>query len=135
MGVSRKQSKPNFPKNKHFLPPDMHNYVCILGCKKCSFFGKFGVLCFWNTRFEIRPLTLLSTNRDSCSQMFCKINVLKNFAKPKTCNIYKKRNPSQVFHYRFGKTTFYKLFTSVQILLNLVLLSLIVTLNTYLTII
>ena len=24
MGVSRKQSTPNFPKNKHFLPPDTH---------------------------------------------------------------------------------------------------------------
>ena len=23
--VSRKQSTPNFPKNDHFLPPDMHN--------------------------------------------------------------------------------------------------------------
>ena len=30
---------PNFPKNEHFLPP----YV------KCSFFGKFGVLCFLET--------------------------------------------------------------------------------------
>ena len=23
-----------------------HTYVCVLGGKKCSFFGKFGVLCF-----------------------------------------------------------------------------------------
>ena len=22
-----KQSKPHFPKNEHFLPPDMHTYV------------------------------------------------------------------------------------------------------------
>ena len=34
-GVSRKQSKPNFPKNKHFSPPDTHMYVS--GSKKCSF--------------------------------------------------------------------------------------------------
>ena len=27
MGVSRKQSTPNFPKNEHFLPPDTHTYV------------------------------------------------------------------------------------------------------------
>ena len=26
-GVSRKQSKPNFPKNEHFLPPDTHTRV------------------------------------------------------------------------------------------------------------
>ena len=47
-GVSRKQSTPNFPKNEHFLPP----------YKKCSFFGKFGVLCFLQTavlRFAILP--------------------------------------------------------------------------------
>ena len=27
MGVSRKQSTPNFPKNEHFLPLDTHTYV------------------------------------------------------------------------------------------------------------
>ena len=47
--VSRKQSTPNFPKNEHFLPPDTHTYVCVSGGKKCSFFGKFGVLCFLET--------------------------------------------------------------------------------------
>ena len=44
--VTRKQSKPNIPKNQHFLPPDAHTYLCISGGKKCSFFGKFGVFCF-----------------------------------------------------------------------------------------
>ena len=48
-GVSRKQSTPNFPKSKHFLPPDTHTYVCISGGKKCLFFGKFGMLCFLET--------------------------------------------------------------------------------------
>ena len=48
-GVSRKQSTPNFLKNEHFLPPDTHTYVCVSGGKKCSFFGKFGVLCFLET--------------------------------------------------------------------------------------
>ena len=47
-GVSRKQSTPNVPKNKH-SPPYTHIYVCVSGCKKCSFFGKFGVLCFPET--------------------------------------------------------------------------------------
>ena len=44
--VSRKQSTPNFPKSKHFLPPNTHTYVRVSGGKKCLFFGKFGVLCF-----------------------------------------------------------------------------------------
>ena len=57
-GVSRKQSTPNFPKNKHFLNPDTQTYVCVLEGKKCSFFGKFGVLCFLETpvlRFTLLP--------------------------------------------------------------------------------
>ena len=47
--LSRKQSTPKFPKNKHFLPPDTH--VCL-------FFGNFGVLCFLETpvlRFALLP--------------------------------------------------------------------------------
>ena len=58
MGVSKKQSTPNFPKNEHFLPPNAHAYVCVSGGKKCSFFGKFDVLCFLETRFEICHLAL-----------------------------------------------------------------------------
>ena len=49
---------PKFPKNKHFLPPDMHTYVCVSGGKKCLFFGNFGVLCFLETlvlRFTLLP--------------------------------------------------------------------------------
>ena len=34
-GVTRKQSIPNFPKNKHFLSPDTHTCVCLSGGKKC----------------------------------------------------------------------------------------------------
>ena len=55
--VSRKQSTPNFPKNELFLPPRTHTYVRN-GGKKCSFFGKFGVLCFCETpilRFALLP--------------------------------------------------------------------------------
>ena len=40
---------PNFPKSKHFLPPDTHIYACVWGGKKCLFFGKFDVLCFLET--------------------------------------------------------------------------------------
>ena len=45
--VSRKQSTLNFPQKEHFLPPDTH--MCVSGVKKCSFFLKFGVLCFFET--------------------------------------------------------------------------------------
>ena len=58
MGVSRKQSTSNFPKNEHFLPPDLHTYVFISGGKKCSFSGKFDMLCFLETpvlRFALLP--------------------------------------------------------------------------------
>ena len=40
---------PNFQKNEHFLPPDTYTYMCVSGGKKCSFFGKFGLLCFLET--------------------------------------------------------------------------------------
>ena len=45
-GVSRRQSTPNFPKYEHFLPPDTHTYVCVLGGKKRSFFKRFGLISF-----------------------------------------------------------------------------------------
>ena len=57
-GVSGKQSTSKFPKNKHFLPPDTHTYVCISGGKKYLFFGNFDVLCFPETpvlRFALLP--------------------------------------------------------------------------------
>ena len=41
-----------------FLPPDIHKYECISGGNKCSFFGKFSVLCFLETpvlRFTLLP--------------------------------------------------------------------------------
>ena len=58
MGVSRKQSTPNFPKNEHFLPPVKHRHVCVSRGKKCSVVGKFGVLNFLETpvwRFSLLP--------------------------------------------------------------------------------
>ena len=57
-GVTRKQSTPHFPKNEHFLPSNTHKCVCVLGGKKCWFFGKFDVLCFLVTpvlRYSLLP--------------------------------------------------------------------------------
>ena len=34
--VTRKQSTPNFPKNEHFLLPDMHTYVALKDLRKAS---------------------------------------------------------------------------------------------------
>ena len=45
MEVTRKQSIPNFPKNGHFLLPDI-SYVCVPGGKTNSLLGKFGALYF-----------------------------------------------------------------------------------------
>ena len=68
-GCYRKTKHAKFPQKRTFSPPDTHtskltintperrqwrcsvvfivNFdVCVSGGKKCSFFGKFGVLCF-----------------------------------------------------------------------------------------
>ena len=38
-----------------------YTYVSVSGGKKCSFFGKFGVLCFYgDTRFEICPFAFIT---------------------------------------------------------------------------
>ena len=58
-GGNKKTKHANFPKNERFLRPDSHTYVCESGGKKCSFFGKFGVLCFLVT-FVLR-FALLSS--------------------------------------------------------------------------
>ena len=43
------KARPTFRKNEHFLPPDTHMYVSVLGSKKCSFLGKLIVLWFLET--------------------------------------------------------------------------------------
>ena len=40
-----------FGKTNFSYPSDTHTYVCVSEGKKCSFFGKFGVLCFLETLF------------------------------------------------------------------------------------
>ena len=60
-GVSRNQNMPYFTKNEHFFP-----WYCTRACayqgKKCSFFGKFDVLCFLVTRvLRFALLALLPT--------------------------------------------------------------------------
>ena len=60
MGVSRKQSMLNFPKNEHFLPLDSCTLVRVSGVKKCLFFWKFGVFCFLETPVWDSPFCLIN---------------------------------------------------------------------------
>ena len=46
-------STPNFPKNEHFLPPDTHTYVCVIGRKKCS----ENLACSPETRLKLSVFT------------------------------------------------------------------------------
>ena len=53
-GISKRvfqenKARPIFRKNEHFLPPDTHTYVSVLGGKKCSLLGKLVVLWFLET--------------------------------------------------------------------------------------
>ena len=68
-----KQGTPNYSNNEHLLPTDAHTYACISLCKKCSFFGKFVVLCFLVTfvRFEIRSFALSPTNSLNSARSIC----------------------------------------------------------------
>ena len=55
------KARQNF-RNKHFLPPETHTYVCISGAKKCLFLASFGVLWFLETpvlRFALLPYSRL----------------------------------------------------------------------------
>ena len=49
-------------QKRTFLTPCKHTFVCVSRGKKCSFFGKFGVLFFsCNTLFKIHPFDILPT--------------------------------------------------------------------------
>ena len=60
-GCYKKTKHGNFSPKKIFLPPDMYEYIS--GGKKCSFFGKFGGLCFLATHLEIRPFACFITDK------------------------------------------------------------------------
>ena len=60
-GCFQKTKHVQFSVKRTFLtppPPETQTYVCVSGGKKCSFFGKFGVLYFFETpvlRFALLP--------------------------------------------------------------------------------
>ena len=56
-GCFKKKKHVKFSEKQTFLTP-WYTHVCVLGGKKCSFFGKFDVLCFLETpvsRFALLP--------------------------------------------------------------------------------
>ena len=61
MGVTRKQGRPIFPKNKLFPPIDQHTCLCVSGSKKFVFWKTWRAWIYFKTRFEIRPFALLPT--------------------------------------------------------------------------
>ena len=56
-GCFKKTKHAKFFEKRTFLNP-WYTYVCVSGVKKCSFFGKFGVLCFLET--PVLRFTLLT---------------------------------------------------------------------------
>ena len=56
-------------------------YVCVLGGKKCSFFGKFGVLCFLET--PVLRFALLAYYRQKLVNTLLNWNFLHVIAVPK----------------------------------------------------
>ena len=100
----KKQSTPNFPINKHFLPLDTHItyiyirifftpwYVCVSGGKKCLFFGKCGVLCFLETPV-LRSAFLPYYRRINSLRSLGKANAIFWFFFIAVSNIWKVKYP------------------------------------------
>ena len=57
-GCFKKTKHAKFYEKQTSLIPDAHTYMCLSGGKKCSFFGKVGVLCFLET--PVLRFTLLA---------------------------------------------------------------------------
>ena len=60
--VTRKRNTKHLLQNKHFLSPDTRTYVCISRGKTYSFYGKYGVICFFASTI-LRKTLLLSYRR------------------------------------------------------------------------
>ena len=67
-------------EKRTYLTPDTHTYVYVSGGKKCSFWGKFSVLCFLETpvlRFSLLPyyrrIDLEIAGWGTCSKWFWRL--------------------------------------------------------------
>ena len=72
------KSTQNFPENKHFIHPDAHTHRCVSSGEKSSFLRKLGVLCFFDSSFEIRPFVLLPilSHQSLCYPLHLLLNTL-----------------------------------------------------------
>ena len=65
--IRTKPSTPNFPKNEHFLPSDMHAYVCVLGVGNVRLSENLATFAFllppfWDSSFCLTTDVLCITN-------------------------------------------------------------------------
>ena len=67
-GCFKKTKLATFSEKRTFLTP-LCTYQCVLGGKKCSFFGKVGMLCFLGT--PVLRFSLLSYYRRNKDYMEC----------------------------------------------------------------
>ena len=93
-GCYKKTKQAKFSKKKYFLPPDTLICVCVSGGKECSFFGKFGVLCFLVTLFL--RFALLPYCRRIHSKHFVAFSWLQQGSNTRTLNV--KPSTNQVVH-------------------------------------
>ena len=85
----KKTKQAKFSEKQHFLPPDTHRYVCVSRSKKCSFFGKFGLLCFLVTpvlRFALLPYCRRIAKREN-----------RNTEKPQSFTLCRNRREKKRF--------------------------------------
>ena len=59
-GVSKIQSTPNFPKNKHFLPPGTHTYLYVSGVINVRFSENLACFVFLKHPFWDSPFCLIT---------------------------------------------------------------------------
>ena len=88
----RKQSTTNFPKSKHFLPPDTHTYVCVSGGgrgggKNVRFSENLARFVFLKHLFWDSPFCLIT------DEFQTETSVLDFISKQK--KRYKKGNPAK----------------------------------------
>ena len=86
MGVSRKQSRSNFLKNEHFLPPDRHMYLYISGVRNVSFLENFTCFVFLKHLFWDLPFCLITDDYGKIA-VFCWNIFSENIAKLVTDNV------------------------------------------------
>ena len=103
--LQKKQSKPNFPKNKHFLPPDAHTHLCSGFLKKLACFV-FLWHPFWDS-----PFCLIDDEFSHKMLIVC-------YYKEVLCNITRTFPWKFAFHLQFQHYNFYFICVCLFIAMN-----------------